>query len=406
MVNPNFHWRSLTLACGLLLGGLPAVAHEHPAATPMARHWQERLAATKGSAVAVAADEQGRLWSVDMRRGQLWLARSSDGGKTFADIGPVNARPEAILADGQSRPQIAVRGEVVVVSWSQALPKLHTGHVRLARSEDGGLSFAPPVIVNDNREEIGHGFNAMKMDGRGNLAVAWLDGRERSAAARKGGKYAGSSVYYATSGDFGKTWTANAKLADNTCECCRIGLAIGQDGTAVAQWRHLFAGGVRDFATAALKPGAPIARASEDGWEISACPHHGGDLAIDAEGRRHYVWFTGSAKKPGLFYRYADGTQFGPALPFGDLDAQAGHPTVFADARQVAVVWREFDGQRYRLRHMRSSDRGASWSSAATVAEAEGATDLPLFVHGATQPLVAWGTGNGVRIVDLREVAQ
>lgn len=404
MVKLHFRLPSLLLASGLLLGALPAGAHEHPAATPMARHWQERLTAAKGSAVAVAADEQGRLWSVDMRQGQLWLSRSSDGGKTFTEIGKVNAQPEAILADGQNRPQIAVHGQVVVVSWSQALPKLHTGHVRMARSEDGGLSFAPPVIVNDNREEIGHGFNAMKMDRRGNLAVVWLDGRERSAAARKGGKYAGSSVYYATSSDFGKTWTANSKLADNTCECCRIGLAIEPDGTAVAQWRHLFAGGVRDFATAALKPGAPVLRASEDGWEISACPHHGGDLAIDADGRRHYVWFTGSARKPGLFYRYADGAQFGTTLPFGDLDAQAGHPTVFADGKNVAVVWREFDGRRYRLRRMQSADRGASWSASSTVAEAEGATDLPLFVQGAAQPLVAWGTADGVRVIDLREV--
>ena len=67
------------------------------------------------------------------------------------------------------------------------------------------------------------------------------------------------------------------------------------------------------------------------------------------------------------------------------------------------MVWREFDGQRYRLRRMLSSDRGESWSAPATVAEAEGATDLPLFVHGAARPLVAWGTAAGVRIVDLRE---
>lgn len=404
MVRLHFRLPSLALACGLLLGALPAIAHEHPAATPMARNWQERLAAAKGSAVSVAADEQGRLWSVDMRQGHLWLSRSTDGGKTFADIGKVNAQPEAILADGQNRPQIAVHGQVVVVSWSQALPKLYSGHVRMARSEDGGLSFTPPVIVNENREEIGHGFNAMKMDRQGNLALAWLDGRERSAAARKGVKYAGSSVYYATSSDFGKTWTANGKLADNSCECCRIGLAIGPDGGAVAQWRHLFAGGVRDFATAPLKPGAPVLRASEDGWEISACPHHGGDLSIDAGGRRHYVWFTGSTRKPGLFYRYAEGAQFSTPRAFGDLDAQAGHPTVFADGKQVAVVWREFDGRHYRLRRMHSSDRGETWSAPSTVAEAEGATDLPLFVQGAAQPLVAWGTAAGVRIIDLREV--
>lgn len=392
------------LACGIWACAQPGFAHEHPVASPMAQHWQARLAAAKGSALSVALDAQGRLWSVSMRQGQLWLARSLDGGRTFTEMAAVNAQPEAILADGQSRPVIAVQGEVVLVSWSQALPKLHTSHVRMARSEDGGRSFSAPVNVNDHREEVGHGFNAMKMDAQGNVVVAWLDGRERSAAQRKGGKYAGSALYYAISRDFGKTWSANTKLADHTCECCRIGLAIGPDGTAVAQWRHLFSGGVRDFATAELKPGAPVVRASEDGWEIAACPHHGGDLAIDPAGRRHYVWFTGSAKGMGLFYRYAEGAQFSAPLPFGNLDAQAGHPTVHADAQQVNVVWREFDGRVYRLRRMQSADRGATWSAPVTLAEAEGATDLPLFVQGARTPLLAWGTAEGVRVIDLREV--
>lgn len=390
---------ALVLALQVLSGS--ALAHEHPANTPMARHWQERLAAVKGTAVSVTADEQGRLWSVSMRQGHLWLARSDDQGKSFAELGKINQQPEAILADGQSRPLIAAHGQVVVVSWAQALPKLHTGHVRLARSEDGGKSFAEPVVVNQNREEIGHGFNAMKMDRQGNLVLAWLDGRERSAAMRKGAKYAGSSVYYSLSRDYGRTFSADAKLADHSCECCRIGLALTPEGEAVALWRHVFGDNIRDFALATLQRGVSVVRASEDNWQVSACPHHGGDLAVDAGGRRHLVWFTGSQKAPGLFYRHADGTQFGKVMAFGNLDAQAGHPTVFAQGTTVFLAWREYEAGRYRVMSMYSRDRGEHWSAVSEVASAEGAADLPLFVSGANAPLLAWGQGEGLKIINL-----
>lgn len=376
------------------------LAHDHASSSPISTD----AAVQKRSAVSVAMDGQGVLWAIEEQRGTLWLSRAESSLAPFLPIGKVNEAPEVVLAEGQNRPLIAVSGNTIVLTWTQGLPKPYSGHIRYTRSDDGGKTFSRPLTLNDNQEEISHRFNAMKMDAQGNVVVAWLDGRERSAAQRKGGKYAGSALYYATSRDFGKTWSANTKLADHTCECCRIGLAIGPDGTAVAQWRHLFAGGVRDFATAELKPGAPVVRASEDGWEIAACPHHGGDLAIDPAGRRHYVWFTGSAKGMGLFYRYAEGAQFSVPLPFGNLDAQAGHPTVHADAQQVNVVWREFDGRVYRLRRMQSADRGATWSAPVTLAEAEGATDLPLFVQGARTPLLAWGTAEGVRVIDLREV--
>ena len=80
------------LACGIWACAQPGFAHEHPVASPMAQHWQARLAAAKGTALSVALDAQGRLWSVSMRQGQLWLARSLDGGRTFTEMAAVNAQ--------------------------------------------------------------------------------------------------------------------------------------------------------------------------------------------------------------------------------------------------------------------------------------------------------------------------
>jgi hypothetical protein len=190
-------------------------------------------------------------------------------------------------------------------------------------------------------------------------------------------------------------------LADHSCECCRIGLAFAPNGEAQAQWRHVFGDNIRDFAIAPLVQGAKVLRASEDDWHIAACPHHGGDLSIDESGRRHLVWFTGSPKGPGIYYRYADGEKMSLPLALGNPDAQAGNPTVFARDGKVWLAWREFDGKQYRLMAQRSDDRGDKWSLPQEVATASNAADLPLFVAGAVKTLLAWYADGKVRIFDL-----
>jgi hypothetical protein len=393
------------LAAGLALVVLPVQAHEqhsnNAASNAMSRHWQERLTAAVGSSVSVAADEVGRLWLARMEKGHVWVSRSDDGGKTFSGEVKVNAEPEAILADGQNRPKVVAGGGVVAVTWAQALPKLHTGHVRFARSVDGGRSFSAPIIVNSDREEIGHSFPTLAMNGQGRMALVWLDSREKVAQTKTGKKHLGSSIYYVISENRGETFSANTMLADHSCECCRIGLAFAPNGEAQAQWRHVFGDNIRDFAIAPLVQGAKVLRASEDDWHIAACPHHGGDLSIDESGRRHLVWFTGSPKGPGIYYRYADGEKMSLPLALGNPDAQAGNPTVFARDGKVWLAWREFDGKQYRLMAQRSDDRGDKWSLPQEVATASNAADLPLFVAGAVKTLLAWYADGKVRIFDL-----
>ncbi len=395
----------LLLAVVFSLAVLPLTAQEqhanNAARDAMSKHWQDRLTASVGSSVSVAADETGRLWLARMEKGHVWVSRSDDGGKTFAGDVKVNPEPEAILADGQNRPKVVAGGGVVAVTWAQALPKLHTGHVRFARSVDGGRSFSSPVIVNSDREEIGHSFPTLAMNSQGRMALVWLDSREKTAQAKAGNKHLGSSIFYVVSENRGETFSANTMLADHSCECCRIGLAFAPNGEAQAQWRHVFGDNIRDFAVAPLVPGAKMQRASEDDWKIAACPHHGGDLAIDESGRRHLVWFTGSPKGPGIYYRHADGEKMSPPLALGNPDTQAGNPTVFARDGRAWLAWREFDGKQYRVMTQRSDDRGEKWSAPTALATAGNAADLPLFVAGAGKPLLAWYADGAVRIFDL-----
>jgi hypothetical protein len=388
-----------------LLAAVPVTAHEqhgnHAAREAMNRNWNARLTAAVGSTASVAADETGRLWLTRMERGHVWVSHSDDGSSTFSGDVKVNAEPEAILADGQNRPKIVAGGGVVAVTWAQALPKLHTGHVRFSRSIDGGRSFSAPVIVNDDRQEIGHSFPTLAMDAQGRMALVWLDSREKVAQTKAGKMHPGSSIFYVLSDNRGKSFSENMMLADHSCECCRIGLAFAPNGEAQAQWRHVFGNNIRDFAIAPLTTGATVQRASEDDWQIAACPHHGGDLAIDDTGRRHIVWFTGSPKGPGIYYRYADGEKMSPPLALGNPDAQAGNPTVFVRDGNVWLAWREFDGKQYRVMAQRSVDRGDKWSPPQEVATANSTADLPLFVAGAVKPLLAWYADGKVRVFDL-----
>ena len=382
--------RLLSLIAALLVGGGSAVAHDHPAAgdaakADYAKVWLEKQQNAPRLAIAAAFDESGRLWLARVVGQQLFVSRSDDGGETFVSAVAVNRKSELISADGEARPQIAVVGRRVYVSWTQALPQPFAGHIRFAVSEDGGESFAEPLTVNDDTRPITHRFNAMLADAAG-VTLAWIDKRDGAGDPA----YTGAAIYTARSTDGGRSFAANRKLADHSCECCRIGLAADGDGTPLVFWRHVFGANVRDFALARL--GQPLRRVSEDGWEIDACPHHGGAIAVDAEGGRHLAWFTGAEQSPGLHYRRLDGEQMTLPLPFGNLDAQAGHPAIVADGARIHLVWREFDGRRTLIRAMTSADRGDRWSAPTTLAQTAGAADDPLLLRGPDAVWLVWNT--------------
>lgn len=393
--------RLLPLLAGLLLGGA-AGAHEHNAAgaaapkSDYAKVWQEKQQNAPRLAVAAAFDEAGRLWLARVVGQQLYVSSSSDAGRTFTEAVAVNRAPELISADGEARPQIAASGQRIYVSWTQALAQPFAGHIRLAVSEDGGKTFGEPLTVNDDRRPITHRFNAMLADA-GGVTLAWIDKRDGAGDP----EYRGAAIYTARSTDGGRSFAANRKLADHSCECCRIAIAADTDGTPVAFWRHIFGTNTRDFALARLDE-APR-RASEDGWAIDACPHHGGALAIGRDGARHLAWFTGAERSPGLHYRRADGDSLTPPLRFGNLDAQAGHPQLAVRGRQVTLLWREYDGRHNQILAMHSSDNGSHWSAPVTLARTAGAADNPLLIVGDKGHWLVWHTTvDGLRIIKLK----
>src|SRR5574343_897713 len=394
--------RLLALAAALLMAG-GAVAHgdhAHPgAATPKvdyAKVGLEKQQTAPRLAVAATFDDRGRLWLARVVGQQIFVSQSADAGRSFGEAVAVNREPELISADGEARPQIAAVGQRIYVSWTQALPQPFAGHIRFAVSEDGGKTFAEPLTVNDDSRPITHRFNAMLADANG-VTLAWIDKRDGTGNS----DYSGAAIYTARSTDGGRSFEPNRKLADHSCECCRIAIAADPDGTPVAFWRQIFGKNTRDFALARLDQ--PLRRASEDGWEIDACPHHGGALAIGRDGARHLAWFTGVERSPGLHYRRIVGDTQTPPLPFGNLDAQAGHPQVAVSGRHVTLVWREFDGRLNLIRAMHSRDNGNRWSAPTTLARTAGAADDPLLVSGRQALWLVWNTtADGLRTIKIK----
>ncbi len=389
--------------------------HAAPADDAQARRqraWDERMALARPLSVGAALDAEGRLWLVRVENRRLLVSHSVDGGRSFSSPVMASPQPEAVMADAENRPKIAVGADGTVhLSWTQGLDKPMSAYIRYARSTDGGRTFSPPVILNDDRQMISHRFDSLAIDGRGGVAVAWLDARRRSAKTVGKSPQTDVGIYAAVSGDNGATFGPNRKVADHSCQCCRTGLTWASAGP-VAFWRHVFGRNIRDFAIAGLG-GGPVLRVTDDDWEIDGCPHHGGGIAADGSGHAHIVWFTNGARRKGIFYRRVAQTDFSrggasPAMsepmPLGDPARQAGHPAVAAAGSRVLLTWREFDGQRFSAWAMLSQDAGASWGSPQKLAEAAQQADYTLPLLDARQALVVWSTAaEGLRVLPVAE---
>lgn len=355
-------------------------------------------------AVSAFFDEKGRLWRVSTGDGHVLVSHSDDSGKSWGQPIKVNPEVENIAADGENRPKIVARNGVVYISYTQVLEKPMTGHIRFSRSLDGGLSFSAPLTVNDNREIISHRFETLEVNDRGQVFLAWLDKRDLFAAQRENKPYKGAAVYYAVSDDGGASFQPNLKAADHSCECCRVAMAVDNEGTPVIFWRHIYGKNERDHAMLRLDGKSSPIRVSHDRWEVDACPHHGGALSIAPDGVYHFVWFDNAPERHGLFYAYSTdrGNRFSAPLNFGNFEAQAGHPHVLSFGKAVHVVWKEFDGQNSVIRGMSSADGGRSWSPPRQIAATAGASDHPLLIADGTQPYLSWNTAKeGFRLIGM-----
>ncbi len=393
---------TLFLGAMLVLPGASLAAG--PADLPAGGCAGKELACAKATTPLLLPD--GTLWLAWTAGGSVSVARSRDLGRSFdaavvldpvskvIDNGP-DARPK-IVRDGSGR---------LTVAYSIFKDEHWNAQVLVSRSTDDGRSFSPPRPL--SADPASQRFEALALLPSGDVFAAWIDKRDAAAAKRAGRDYPGAALAYAWSKDGGETFGTARIAQDNSCECCRLAVALTPSGHPAILFRNIYDGEVRDHAITTFTDtgeSGPVYRVSVDDYKIDGCPHHGPSLAIAADGTYHATWFTNGHVRQGLFYaRSTDGGQsFSAPMLLAGPDRQAARPFVLATAEGIWLSWKEFDGERTLVRARVSHDDGSSWSATQTVAQTDDASDHPLLVSDGHGTFLSWMTRNeGYRLIRL-----
>ena len=369
------------------------------------------------SATFVNDDKHGSLTMlvVFAQNDHIYFTQSNDLGLSYTTPIAINSTPEKIHANGENRPKITSGTQnEIYVSWTKKTQGRYTGDIRFSRSLDRGQSFSTPVVINNDRLLTGHRFDTMHVAPSGKLYISWLDKRDQVAARKSGEAYNGSALYFAVSDDSGESFLTpntlkNYRIANNSCECCRIAMtASGQDNVAVL-WRHIFDKNTRDHAYAILRADgtSTIGRATVDNWNINACPHHGPDLAVSksktetGKDQYHMVWFSNGIDHKGIYYGLHNFTDNNSSQVYSvDSRSGASHPQIVSvilvekhhKKETLYIAWKYFDGEKTHISVIASEDKGSSWSESSSRMTTTGNSDHPMLYTHNTKVFLAWHT--------------
>lgn len=337
----------------LAIGGVSTVAQTDTTLAVSGRTNSTPWVTALGDFVAVA-------WGASANgKGDIFVATSRDGGKTFSAPVQVNATAGEARISGEIAPRVSLRpsrGSIpeVVVLWNA---KTTTTAMRVARSFDGGRTFNAPTTLTAAGAAGDRGWGALALDENGRAHALWLDHRGMAAAkndphAAHKGEHDGvamaqrSGLYYTTA--VGEA-APERELFKGVCYCCKTAMASGPNGMIAAAWRHVFEGNMRDIGFTVSRDGgktfAPMTRVNQDGWSINGCPDDGPAMAIDRSGTIHLLWPTvvGGTEGALLYSTSRDGKTFQKPIRVPTLGGpKPSHPQIAVDQQgRVVVAWDE-----------------------------------------------------------------
>lgn len=351
-----------------------------------------------GSTPSATFDSNGRLWVTYVQDEFVYVSHSSDLGKTYSNPIAINSLAEDAEHNGENRPKIIVdESGVIFVSWTLKTSPRFTGEIRFSRSTDNGNTFEEPRTINDDGLFTGHRFESLFLSESGHLYLTWIDKRDLEASMEKEEPYVGAAVYYAVSDDQGQSFSKNYRVANHSCECCRIAIAPKGPENIAILWRQVFGEDVRDHAIAELTPyGETLQthRASFDEWHINACPHHGPTMVQSSNSADYHMsWFTNGDLNQGIYYaKFSFASNEPSQLYRVDGQPGAGHPYLAKSEESLYLVWKGFTGRETLLNIITSENDGESWSEPTTLISTGEASDHPLFVKKDDEVFLSWHT--------------
>jgi hypothetical protein len=282
----------------------------------------------------------------------VMLARFDQDGAASGAAVRVNQMEGVATAWRGDPPSVAVTDRAVYVLWTARVEAGGTKgtDLYLSTSQDQGKTFNAAVKVNDDKLIGAHGMHSLAVANNGQIYIAWLD--ERNIAQPKPSKHAGGhhmesnrELFVADSTDGGKTFSANRKVAEDACPCCKTALAVSPDGTLYASWRQVLPGSFRHIAVASstdhgVRFSAPVI-VSDDRWKLQGCPVSGPSLSADTNGTLKVVWYAaGEGDAPGLYFAETrDRGQTFSARTLLMQEPVKGTPALAAANNRAIAIW-------------------------------------------------------------------
>lgn len=256
----------------------------------------------------------------------LYFSNSHNEGQTFSKPRPINPKSGAVSSHGENGAQFRKgKGRALYTTWQQERD------IYFSRSLSFGRKFSDPIRVNDDKGKASQSFFTMEVGPRGNVYLAWLDGREKGKNSNGKSARGTSSLYFTRSIDRGDSFEKNVKIAASACPCCRPSFAFGDAGEIFVSWRQVFEGDNRVVVVSSSQDGGktwsePV-KTLDEGWKINGCPHSGPVLNY-SKGKLLVVWYTGSGNKARLKMATSmdKGKSFGPITEIQGNVLDANHP--------------------------------------------------------------------------------
>ena len=323
---------------------------------------------------------------------ELIYTCSNDHGKSWKPYHRLDTSRSPAYARGRGTDfQVAAFGKRILAVWMQhGTGFMGRGPLSSAISSDGGKSWRNAGNPSDVGSDGDHAFIDLTADDTGNFHAVWLDKR----SGEDKGLY--SAVYDIRT----RKWKKNSTVDDKVCDCCWNVIKASSSGHLYALYRDK---SPRDmgwaFSTDYGKSWKLGGAVGDFDWNIDACVHVGGGLAIgekDGNAQLHAVVWTGNQRNAGLYYlsRKSKDSTWREPVRIGGVECTLPDIAV-SESGQTAIAWIQQTSEGNKLFYLKTKDQISDSVEAVQVQTEEGYPTHPKLLSLGDSLHLFWTSQDG-----------